>query len=145
MIWDYKFKFPGHDITATETGPGLWTDSGRARWWSTPTSSRADHLNTYRSPSAGCDHRNQGGSEKRRKTPRHRIRAVFIGIVARSGADSDKNQAFSSVLEAFRYAEEKEKTKKYFETLKATATEAPGDRRPGKARESGSFAENGEG
>jgi hypothetical protein len=114
---DYKFNIPGPDITATELA-GLLDKIPARQVVVNATSSSGGSLNALQKPKRVVITATKAGSEKNATV----FARFFIESLRDPAADSDKNQAVS-VLEAFRYAEEK--TKKYFETLKRLATEHP--------------------
>lgn len=112
---DYKFNIPGPDISASELASLL--DKIPARQVVVnATSSSGGSLSTLQKPKRVVITATKAGSEKNATV----FARFFIESLRDPAADSDKNQSIS-VLEAFRYAEEK--TGKYFETQKRLATE----------------------
>ena len=112
---DYKFNIPGADISASELATLL--DKIPARQVVVnATSSSGGSLAALQKPKRVVITATKAGTEKNATV----FARFFIESLRDPAADTDKNQAIS-VLEAFRYAEEK--TAKYFETQKRLATE----------------------
>ena len=112
---DYKFNIPGPDISATELA-ALLDKIPAQQVVVNATSSSGGSLSTLQKPKRVVITATKAGTEKNATV----FARFFIESLRDPAADTDKNQAIS-VLEAFRYAEEK--TGKYFETQKRLATE----------------------
>ena len=105
---DYKFNIPGPDISATELASLL--DKIPARQVVVNcTSASGGSLATLQKPKRVVITATKAGGEKNATV----FARFFIEALRDPVTDTDKNQSIS-VLEAFRYAEEK--TGKYFET-----------------------------
>jgi len=112
---DYKFNIPGPDISASELA-GLLDKIPAKQVVVNATSASGGSLSTLQKPKRVVITATKTGTEKNATV----FARFFIEALRDPAADSDKNQSIS-VLEAFRYAEEK--TKKYFEAQKRLATE----------------------
>ena len=112
---DYKFNLPGVDISATELA-GLLDKIPARQVVVNATSSSGGSLAVLQKPKRVVITATKSGTEKNATV----FTRFFIEALRDPAADTDKNDAIS-VLEAFRYAEEK--TGKYFETQKRLATE----------------------
>ena len=112
---DYKFNVPGPDISATELA-SLLDKIPAKQVVVNATSASGGSLSTLQKPKRVVITATKAGSEKNATV----FTRFFIESLRDPTADTDKNQSIS-VLEAFRYAEEK--TAKYFETQKRLATE----------------------
>jgi hypothetical protein len=112
---DYKFNLPGPDISATELA-SLLDKIPAKQVVVNATSSSGGSLSVLQKPKRVVITATKAGSEKNATV----FTRFFIEALRDPTADTDKNQSIS-VLEAFRYAEEK--TGKYFETQKRLATE----------------------
>jgi hypothetical protein len=112
---DYKFNIPGADISATELA-SLLDKIPAKQVVVNATSASGGSLSTLQKPKRVVITATKAGSEKNATV----FTRFFIEALRDPTADTDKNQSIS-VLEAFRYAEEK--TGKYFETQKRLATE----------------------
>ena len=112
---DYKFNIPGPDISASELA-GLLDRIPAKQVVVNATSASGGSLSTLQKPKRVVITATKTGTEKNATV----FARFFIEALRDPAADSDKNQSIS-VLEAFRYAEEK--TKKYFEAQKRLATE----------------------
>jgi len=112
---DYKFNIPGPDISATELAALLDKIPAKQVVVNT-TSASGGSLAALQKPKRVVITATKTGGEKNATV----FARFFIEALRDPAADTDKNQAIS-VLEAFRYAEEK--TGKYFETQKRLATE----------------------
>jgi hypothetical protein len=112
---DYKFNIPGPDISATELA-GLLDKIPAKQVVINATSASGGSLAALQKPKRVVITATKSGTEKNATV----FARFFIEALRDPAADTDKNQAIS-VLEAFRYAEEK--TGKYFETQKRLATE----------------------
>jgi len=135
---DYKFNIPGPDISASELA-GLLDKIPAKQVVVNATSASGGSLAALQKPKRVVITATKTGTEKNATV----FARFFIEALRDPAADTDKNQAIS-VLEAFRYAEEK--TGKYFETQKRLATEHAliEDAGKGEGVKSPS-AENGEG
>lgn len=112
---DYKFNIPGPDISATELA-GLLDKIPARQVVVNTTSASGGSLSVLQKPKRVVITATKTGTEKNATV----FARFFIEALRDPATDTDKNQSIS-VLEAFRYAEEK--TKKYFETQKRLATE----------------------
>jgi hypothetical protein len=112
---DYKFNLPGPDLSATELA-GLLDKVPAKQVIVNATSSSGGSLSTLQKAKRVVITATKAGGEKNATV----FMRFFIESLRDPNADTDKNQSIS-VLEAFRYAEEK--TAKYFETQKRLATE----------------------
>jgi len=112
---DYKFNIPGPDISATELA-ALLDKIPAKQVVVNATSASGGSLSTLQKTKRVVITATKTGGEKNATV----FARFFIESLRDPSADTDKNQSIS-VLEAFRYAEEK--TKKYFETQKRLATE----------------------
>jgi hypothetical protein len=112
---DYKFNLPGPDLSATELA-GLLDKIPAKQVIVNATSSSGGSLSTLQKAKRVVITATKAGGEKNATV----FMRFFIESLRDPNADTDKNQSIS-VLEAFRYAEEK--TAKYFETQKRLATE----------------------
>jgi len=112
---DYKFNIPGPDIAATELA-SLLDKIPAKQVIVNATSASGGSLSTLQKPKRVVITATKAGSEKNATV----FTRFFIEALRDPTADTDKNQSIS-VLEAFRYGEEK--TAKYFEAQKRLATE----------------------
>jgi len=112
---DYKFNIPGPDISATELA-ALLDKIPAKQVVVNATSASGGSLSALQKPKRVVITATKAGTEKNATV----FARFFIEALRDPVADTDKNQAIS-VLEAFRYAEEK--TAKYFESQKRLATE----------------------
>jgi len=112
---DYKFNVPGPDLSATELA-GLLDKIPAKQVVVNTTSSSGGSMPVLQKPKRVVITATKTGTEKNATV----FARFFIESLRDPAADTDKNQSIS-VLEAFRYAEEK--TGKYFETQKRLATE----------------------
>ncbi len=112
---DYKFNIPGPDISGTELA-ALLDKIPAKQVVVNATSASGGSLTALQKPKRVVITATKSGTEKNATV----FARFFIEALRDPAADTDKNQAIS-VLEAFRYAEEK--TGKYFETQKRLATE----------------------
>ncbi len=112
---DYKFNLPGPDISGTELA-GLLDKIPAKQVVVNTTSSSGGSLAILEKPKRVVITATKTGTEKNATV----FARFFIEALRDPAADTDKNQSIS-VLEAFRYAEEK--TGKYYETQKRLATE----------------------
>jgi hypothetical protein len=112
---DYKFNLPGPDLSATELA-GLLDKIPAKQVIVNATSSSGGSLSTLQKAKRVVITATKAGGEKNATV----FMRFFIESLRDPNADTDKNQSIS-VLEAFRYAEEK--TGKYYETQKRLATE----------------------
>ena len=112
---DYKFNLPGPDISGTELA-GLLDKIPAKQVVVNCTSSSGGSLSTLQRPKRVVITATKTGTEKNATV----FTRFFIEALRDPVADTDKSESIS-VLEAFRYAEEK--TGKYFETQKRLATE----------------------
>ena len=135
---DYKFNIPGPDISATELA-GLLDKIPARQVVVNATSASGGSMPVLQKPKRVVITATKTGTEKNATV----FTRFFIEALRDPAADTDKNQSIS-VLEAFRYGEEK--TKKYFETQKRLATEHSVLEDTGKGEgERSPSAENGEG
>jgi hypothetical protein len=112
---DYKFNIPGPDISGSELAGFLDKIPAKQVVVNT-TSSSGGSLAVLQKPKRVVITATKTGTEKNATV----FARFFIESLRDPAADTDKNQSIS-VLEAFRYAEEK--TGKYYETQKRLATE----------------------
>ncbi len=112
---DYKFNLPGPDLSASELATLLDKIPARQAVVNC-TSASGGSLRTLEKPKRVVITATKAGTEKNATV----FARFFIESLRDPSADTDKNDAIS-VLEAFRYAEEK--TGKYFVAQKRLATE----------------------
>ena len=112
---DYKFNIPGPDLSASELA-GLLDKIPAKQVVVNATSSSGGSMPVLQKAKRVVITATKTGTEKNATV----FARFFIESLRDPEADTDKNQAIS-VLEAFRYGEEK--TAKYFESQKRLATE----------------------
>jgi hypothetical protein len=113
---EYKFNIPGPDISATDLAAMLdRVPAGRQLVVNT-TSASGGSLTGLQRPNRVVICATKSGTEKNATV----FARYWVEALRDAAADSDKNDVVT-VLEAFRYAEQK--TNKYYQTQKRLATE----------------------